>query len=173
MTLQWTPCSCKSSCRAVSAVLQLHIPHQYAGNFTHYWPTMTAVTCSWRWQFEFGNIWCTNLALTDQGQGNRGSQNRLLKVQVRTVSLDWSCWCVMEFLFLLPWRSGFPLHRVYADAVTIDCVLATLLAFVDESKVCSSDPRCRWALKPYAHPLYQKEALGSASPAPKLRPHAK
>ena len=49
-----------------------------AGNFTHYWPT--AVTCSWRWQFEFGNIWCTNLALTDQTQGNRGCQNRLLKV---------------------------------------------------------------------------------------------
>ena len=43
------------------------------------------------------------------------------------------------------------------------------LAFVDESKVCSSDPRCRWALKPYVHPLYQKEALGSASPAPHLK----
>ena len=68
-------------------------------------------------QFEFGNIWCTNLALTDQSQGNRGSQNRLLKVQVRTVSLIGLVDAQWRFYFCF--LDGVAsLWIKYADAVT-------------------------------------------------------
>ena len=68
-------------------------------------------------QFEFGSIWCTNLALTDQSQGNRGSQSRLLKVQVRTVSLIGLVDAQWRFYFCF--LDGVAsLWIKYADAVT-------------------------------------------------------
>ena len=62
------------------------------------------------------------------------------------------------FLSLPTFACGLVHISGRGSGCTIEVIL---LAFVDES----SNPSC-WALKPYMHPLHQRQALGSLSPAP-------